>query len=318
MIPDGTSFELRVSFNPGSTSGALPADVFVNEFHYDNASTDVGEFVEVAVGPGYQGALSDLALVIYNGSNGQVVSTHKLDTFAAGDTSASGHRLYSKLITGLQNDSEGFAITSGSSVLHFISYEGSFTASNGPASGMTAVNINLTQSGSDPVGTAALGRTGAGSIASDFTWSKFSGIAHSPGAANSGQTFTLPVLPAHGLAIDNVSVTLLQDADLDGIVDSLDPDDDNDGQTDAYERAFGSNPLSAGSMFTPQFIRVSPVGMQLSFHGAAGISYTVETSENLTNWSPLSVHIGNGSLIQIPLAENGARRFYRVSAPVPP
>jgi hypothetical protein len=273
--------------------------------------------VEVAVGPGYQGPLSNLALVIYNGSNGQVLSTHTLDGFTSGETTATGHRLYSKAIAGLQNDSEGFAITSGSSVLHFISYEGSFTATNGPASGMTAVNINLTQSGSDPVGTAALGRTGTGSIASDFTWTKFTGIPHSPGSANSGQAFTLPVLPRRGLAIDNVSITLLQDADLDGIVDSLDPDDDNDGQTDAYERAFGSNPLSAGSKFTPQFSRISPGNLQLSFQSAAGISYTVETSADLTGWTPLSVHSGNGSLIQVPLTVNGARRFYRVSAPVP-
>lgn len=317
-IPHGTSFELRISFNAGSTVGALPADVFVNEFHYDNASTDTGEFVEVAVGPGYQGPLSNLALVIYNGSNGQALSTHTLDSFATGETTASGHRLVSKLITGLQNDSEGFAITSGSSVLHFISYEGSFTASGGPALGMTAVNINLTQGGSDPVGMAALGRTGTGSIASDFTWTKFTGIAHSPGFVNQGQTFTLPVLPHRGLAIDNLSVTLLSDSDQDGIVDTLDPDDDNDGQFDAYETAFGSNPLSAGSKFNPQFVRVSPGNLQLSFQGAAGISYTVETSANLTGWTPLSVHPGNGSLIQVPLTVNGARRFYRVSAPVPP
>lgn len=317
-IPPDATFELKLSFIAGSTAGALPSDVFVNEFHYDNTGTDTGEFVEVVVGPGYQGALSGLALVIYNGSNGQALSTHTLDTFTAGETSASGHRLLYKMIPGLQNDSEGFAITSGAGVLHFISYEGSFTATTGPAAGMVATNVNVTQSGSDPVGMAALGRSGSGGVGSDFSWTKFTGIAHSPGAANNGQTFTLPVLPSRGLAIDNLSVALLSDTDQDGIVDSLDPDDDNDGQSDSYERAFGSNPLDAASKFTTQFSRVSAGAMQLSFPSVAGLTYKVETSSDLTHWSVLSTHSGTGSVLQIPLTENGARRFYRVSAPVPP
>ncbi len=40
------------------------------------------------------------------------------------------------------------------------------------------------------------------------------------------------------------------DADLDGLSDDADPDDDNDGQTDADEIACGSNPLNAGSKST--------------------------------------------------------------------
>ena len=203
-------------------------------------------------------------------------------------------------------------------MLHFISYEGSFTASAGPAQGMTAVNINLTQGGSDPVGMAAIGRSGTGRNASDFTWTKFTGVAHSPGFANQGQIFTLPVLPHQGLAIDNLSVTLLSDFDQDGIVDSLDPDDDNDGQSDSYETAFGSLPMNAGSKFSPQFVHNPSGTMQLSFQGVTGISYTVETSVDLTAWAPLSTHAGNGNVIQVPLTENGERRFYRVSAPVPP
>lgn len=317
-IPAGASFELRISFDAGATSGAPPADVFVNEFHYDNASTDTGEFVEVVVGPGYQGTLSNLSLVIYNGSNGHELSTHTLDTFTTGETTTSGYRLFSKFIAPLQNDSEGFAITSGASVLNFISYEGSFTATTGVATGMVAINVNLTQNGSDLVGMAALGRSGSGAVGSDFSWTKFSGIAHSPGAVNSGQTFVIPTLPSRGLSIDNLSVTVLADADGDGIVDSLDPDDDNDGQLDSYELAFGSDPFVAASKFVTQFARVSPGNLQLSFPSAAGIQYTVETSVNLSTWTPLSVYAGTGNVIQVPLTENGARRFYRVSAPVPP
>ena len=45
----------------------------------------------------------------------------------------------------------------------------------------------------------------------------------------------------HGLAVDPV------DTDGDGIPDSTDPDDDNDGVTDVQEMTDGSNPLDAGS-----------------------------------------------------------------------
>ena len=315
-IPPGATFELRLRWIPGQGGGALPDDVFVNEFHYDNVSNDAGEFVEIAVGPGYAGSLQDVSLVIYNGSNGQTVSTHTLDTFTPGATTASGHRLFSKLIAGLQNDSEGFAVTVGGTVLHFISYEGSFPANNGPAAGMTSVNIGVTQGGNDPVGLAALGRSGSGGTAADFTWMKFSGVAHSPGQPNQGQTFVVPVLPPQGLAIDNLSVTAFADPDSDGdgIADSVDPDDDNDGQSDADEIAFGTNPLSAASVFKPVLARaVNPAnGFTLTFPGAAGIAYVVETSTTLGSWSVVSNHTGSGQPVVVPLPLAGPARFYRV------
>ncbi len=315
-IPPGASFELRVLFNSGAGGGVQPSDVFVNEFHYDNTSTDSGEFVEIAVGPGYAGTLPNVSLVVYNGSNGQTVSTHPLDTFSPGAITASGHRLFSKLIAGLQNESEGFAITVGGSVLHFISYEGAFVALNGPAMGMTAVNIGVTQSGNDPVGQAALGLNGVGGSAMDFSWIKFTGVAHSPGQPNQGQTFTVPIQPPQGLAIDNLSVTALSDPDSDGdgLANSVDPDDDNDGQSDADEVAFGTNPLSAASIFKPVLARaaVPANGFTLTFPGAVGITYVVETSTTLGGWAEVSSHSGAGQPVVVPLALAGPARFYRV------
>lgn len=318
-IAPGSSFSLRFTFSPGSSTGALPADAFVNEFHYDNASTDAGEFVELAVGPGYTGPLSGIALLVYNGSNGQVLGTHPLDSFAFGATTASGHKLYSKAIVGLQNDSEGFAVVVGGVVKQFISYEGSFTATNGAASGMTAVNLGLTQSGNDPVGTSALGLRGTGSTPSDFTWFKFVGVAHSPGQPNQDQVFNLPSLPPQGLAIDNVSVGLILDSDGDGVADTADADDDNDGMVDRDELAFGSDSLSAASRFQTTLGRAvtAPFGRTLSFTGKAGVNYTLEASADLREWTVLSQHVGAGGLMVVPLPEAGDARFYRVSAPVP-
>ncbi|HEY1121602.1 MAG TPA: endonuclease/exonuclease/phosphatase family protein [Haloferula sp.] len=300
-IPSGESFEVRVTFTSGAGSGALPADVFINEFHYDNASTDTGEFVEIAVGPGYSGALSGISLVLYNGSGGVTYGTHTLDTFTAGTTTASGHRLFSKLISGIQNDIDGFAVVAGGVVQDFISYEGSFMATNGPANGMTSTNIGVSQTGSETAGLSSVGLTGTGGNRADFTWQKFTGIAHSPGQPNQGQSFILPSLPSQGLAIDNLSITGISTGDS-----------DNDGQSDADELAFGTNPLDASSVFRPLLTHSG--GLNLSFPGASGMSYTVQLSTNLSDWETLSVHPGAGQMIVVPLPTTEEAKFFRVKA----
>ena len=60
--------------------------VWINEFHYDTDSTDVGEFVEVVVGPDVAAALSSIVLNLYNGSGGASYATHALSTFLQGST----------------------------------------------------------------------------------------------------------------------------------------------------------------------------------------------------------------------------------------
>jgi len=313
-VPPGGVLELRFSVDAGGASPAPPpADVFINEFHYDNTGTDTGEFVEIAVGPGYTGTLAGTSLVLYDGALGGTKGTHTLDTFIAGDLMPTGHRLYSKYIAGIENGPDGFAIVRGTTVLQFISYEGSFTASSGPAAGLTSVNIGVTQSGSDPVGQAALGLRGTGSKSADFSWIKFTGISHSAGQVNAGQSFALPVLAPQGIAIDNLSLQfLVPDHDGDGIADAEDPDDDNDGMSDADEFAFGSNPLDASSRFALSFARVADGSCRLSFPAATGIVYTVQQSSDLVTWQTHSMHTGAGSEHVITIPAGAARGFFRV------
>jgi hypothetical protein len=312
-VAPGSSCQLRISFSPGGEVAPAPEDVFINEFHYDNASTDTGEFVEIAVGPGYAGSLPQISLVLYDGNAGQNYGTHTLDTFTPGTVTTSGHRLFHKMISNLQNGPDGFAVVAGSTVLHFISYEGSFAATDGPAVGMMSRNIRVSQGGGDPVGQAALGLTGSGGVAADFSWSKFSGIAHSPGQPNNGQSFSIPDIPPQGLGFDNLDVEFLTDDDLDGLPDVNDPDDDNDGQSDADEAAFGTDPLNHGSRFAP-VIAKGVSGLELSFPGAAGIHYTVEASDSLTGWQELTTVAGNGQPIVVPLPMAEPRMFFRVKA----
>ncbi len=319
-VQPGESFELRVSFLPDEMQEPQPDDVFINEFHYDNTGGDTGEFVEIVVGPGYSGEVADLSLLLYNGSNGTVYGTHPLDTFQnfqEPEIAASGHRIYHKMISGIQNgDPDGLALVAGSSVLQFISYEGSFTAADGPADGLASTDIGVSQNGNEPIGEASLGLTGTGETAADFTWTKFSGIPHSPGQPNDGQSFTNPAKPPQGLAFDHLAVTFLTDNDLDGDPDFTDPDDDNDGQSDEYEIAFGSDPFDSNSRFEPQLIR-SAAGIELSFHGAQGIDYTVESSETLDDWDELTTVSGADAMIAVPLPMAEPAMFFRVRAAGP-
>jgi endonuclease/exonuclease/phosphatase family metal-dependent hydrolase len=313
-IPPASSFELRVSFVPSENGAPASSDVFVNEFHYDNDGSDAGEFVEIAVGPGYVGTLEGVSLVLYNGSNGQSLATHTLDTFAAGAITTSGHRLFSKLISGIQNDMEGMAVVVGGNVTHFISYEGSFTAANGPAAGMTSEDIVVSQQITEAAGVSALGLVGNGGSSGNFTWTKFADtIPHSPGQSNNSQTFVNSNAPPQGLGFDNLTVEFLTDNDLDGLPDITDPDDDNDGQSDFNEVAFGTDPLDRASRFSPVIAR-NGSGLELSFPGAVGIHYTVECSETLVEWEELTTVTGDGQPVVVPLPMAEPTLFFRLQA----
>lgn len=144
-------------------------NIWVNEFHYDNLGGDVGEFIEVVV-PSTFGDLSNVTLTLYNGSNGRVYGSHTLDTFSSGGTSF-GFTLYSKNIPGIQNGGpDGFSLDYSGTVIQFLSYEGSFTASEGPANGMTSEDVGVSEPGNTPVGNS-LQLVGQGTQYSDFTWS---------------------------------------------------------------------------------------------------------------------------------------------------
>jgi len=68
----------------------------------------------------------------------------------------------------------------------FLSYEGTITASAGPASGMTSVDIGVSESSSASVGDS-LQLGGTGTSYADFTWQESSASTHD--AVNTGQTF---------------------------------------------------------------------------------------------------------------------------------
>lgn len=162
------------------------ADVFINEIHYDNAGGDVGEGVEIAGPAGTD--LSGISLVLYNGSATQLKPYGTEDLTGIIPNKQDGFGTVSFAIAGIQNGGpDGFALVdTNGSVIQFLTYEGTFTAAEGPAQGMTSISIGVEESGSTPIG-HSLQLIGTGSKSEDFTWQAPS--ADSFGDVNEGQTF---------------------------------------------------------------------------------------------------------------------------------
>lgn len=307
-VPPGQSFDLRFTLTPGTGGGTLSKDIFVNEFHYDNSEVDdTGEFVEIAVAPGFAGNLADVNIILYNGQTAEAAApygTHSLDTFTLGSVTASGHRLFHKYIPDIQNGPrDGFAVVHGTDVLHFISYEGTMTATSGPAAGMTSVATTVSQTTPQPPGVHSVRLIGTGSSASDFTWAK-NPIPHSPGFINEGQTFTSPS-QAQGISLDDISVTFLPP----------DIDTDGDGFTDRIEQnLLLTNPTSATSRFFATMTPVDASTSRLSFPTLQGRKYLVQSSENLTTWQDGPTYSGNGAPrnVDYTVTPGMPKRFYRI------
>ena len=129
--------------------------------------------------------LSGWTLYFYNGRNGQSYATSPL----SGVAPPSGVSFVSVNKAGIQNGgSDGFALVDNSNgVVQFLSYEGTVTASDGPASGMTSTNVGVQETSSTPIGDS-LQLAGSGCSYGDFSWQN--PASNTNGSVNNGQTFT--------------------------------------------------------------------------------------------------------------------------------
>ncbi|GEM_PF-853908 len=77
--------------------------------------------------------------------------------------------------------------------------------------------------------------------------------------------------------------TIIADHDLDGIVNPLDPDDDNDGALDIEEIDADTNPLDAGSRLKLTGMTLSNGKMTLHWTGGEGVTQYLERTTDLTD-----------------------------------
>ncbi|MGO4852554.1 peroxidase family protein [Phaeovulum sp. W22_SRMD_FR3] len=164
----------------------------INEFHYDDSGNDSNQFIEVRIGAGQ--ALNGLTVTLYNGANGQVYATLPVT-----GSPASSDANYDYYVVSLGNSNgfndpfqngnpDGISLSNAGGLIEFLSYEGSFAATNGVANGVTSTDVGVSENG---FGSAndSLQRADGGSWASD--------AANTRGAANTGSgqpTYTPKVI----------------------------------------------------------------------------------------------------------------------------
>ncbi|AHM61318.1 Endonuclease I [Flammeovirgaceae bacterium 311] len=169
--------------DPDPTPGASTI-VFINEIHYDNAGTDENEGVELA---GLAGtSLNGWQLIPYNGNNGASYSPLTLSGVIPDQQAGFGTVFFP--ISGLQNGApDGIALVDAeANVIQFLSYEGTFAATDGPAAGLTSTDIGV-EEGSGTPADFSLQLTGTGSAYKDFTWAAEAASTYN--AVNNEQQF---------------------------------------------------------------------------------------------------------------------------------
>jgi len=171
------------------TTFSFGQTIFINEIHYANNGVDVNEGIEIA-GPAGTNLLN-YKIVLYNGADSMVYDTGgtiNLTGVIPNQLNNLGTLWFAK--TPIQNGSpDGIALINPSGVvIQFLSYDGIITAGDGPAIGLTSVDIGIIEDSSTPI-SYSLQLIGNGSDYSDFTWN--GPILNTIGAPNTGQT--LPV-----------------------------------------------------------------------------------------------------------------------------
>ena len=173
-----------------NTGGSPPAtEPWINELHYDNIGNDVGEFVEVAGPSGTD--LSGWSLYAYDGAVGTTYASIPLSGTLPSESGCYGTLSFP--FSGLQNGgSDGLALVDDlGDVIEFLSYEGTLTALDGPALGLTSIEIPVSETGATPVGNS-LQLGGDGDNPAEFFWQMPS--ADTPGTLNLNQTVPNPTV----------------------------------------------------------------------------------------------------------------------------
>ncbi len=173
-----------VTVSTTSAPALAESDVWINEFHYDNASSDSNEFVEVAGPIGKD--LTGWTIRLYNGNGGASYNHVSLNGVLENESNGFGFMVAE--IAGIQNGGpDGIAlINAEGKVVQFISYEGDFIATSDEAIDIRSTDVGVSESG-DTLATQSIQLTGTGDKYSDFTW--VANATATPGAVNGSQTF---------------------------------------------------------------------------------------------------------------------------------
>ena len=120
----------------------------------------------------------------------------------------------------------------------------------------------------------------------------------------------------------NAVLTLLADADRDGIPDILEPldgaaDNDHDGMSNAAEYLAGTDYNNSNSVLRVQIARIAG-GVNLTFTAVSNRTYTVQYSSTLNplSWQKLSDVLAGNVTRTATVSDPNTNRFYRLITPI--
>lgn len=251
-----TIFMVTISF--GQT------EVFINEIHYDNIGLDSNEGIEIA-GP----AGTDLAgwtIELYNGDTSMVYGTTvSLSGVITNQQNNRGTLWFPQ--PNIQNEREGLALVNPlGSVVQFLSYEGSFTATDGAADGMVSTDIGVLEVEETTLIGHSLQLAGSGVYYDDFTWN--SPTTATADAINTGQTFT--AIPA---IINNTFKIKGLDYEV--------------GSTTSTEGSF----VVSGTNLTNDIIITAPTDFEISTTSGGVFSGSITLSKGAGTIAPTTIYV---------------------------
>jgi DNA/RNA endonuclease G (NUC1) len=142
--PNGVADTSSLHVGAAAPPPGLPETRF-SEIHYDNTGTDTLEKIEVE-GPAGKD-VTGWTIVLYNGNGGVTYSTSTLTGPIPATCDTRGVLVVDYPKDGIQNGSpDGFAlIDDAGNIVEFLSYEGTFQATDGPALGLTSKDIGVSE-----------------------------------------------------------------------------------------------------------------------------------------------------------------------------
>lgn len=252
----------------------LNNELWINEIHYDNEGSDVGEFVEIIVQANFTD-VNNIGINLYNGSPTGPLGTYATYSFSdltKGDTEGSITVYYLDLpVNGIQNGApDGLSLDVGGELVQFLSYEGTFTASDGPAQGVSSTDIGVEQDGADAGSSVSLSGTGIGY--GNFQWTNTD--TNTKGSVNQNQ-----VIEATESDIDEPTMQVFVDGveSSNGSVISFDPTlVDNSAEINVEIKNLGNDTLllSNLSVSGTSFSASSLIDSALAFNELSSITVT--------------------------------------------
>ncbi|MBN2426534.1 MAG: T9SS type A sorting domain-containing protein [Calditrichaceae bacterium] len=182
-------------------------NAWINEIHYDNSGTDVNEFLEIVLDSTANDTLSNYEIMLYR-DTGTIYGQKTLDDFQLGSKDSTFKIFYLVFpLNGIQNgDADGLCLAYKGKLVdgQFLSYEGTLTATEGPATGLTSTDIGVEEAGSPAGHSLQLGGTGI--MYEHFAWEDPQ--PETPGAVNANQTIAKPpILPEPTNHVTNFEVS---------------------------------------------------------------------------------------------------------------